>query len=190
MSDPFERVLRKSILDAPGRDGRDAISIGGGGPMAVPSVPAAVPAVSVAGAVNTLRARGLRLSSARRVLLEALFAAGRPVTAEELARGLGGRVPPSDLASVYRNLETLERHGLARHLQAGRGPGRWLPAGERSDYALCERCDRMTALAPGTLDAVREAIRCAIGFEATFANSPLPGVCPACHSLAAGALIG
>ena len=44
-------------------------------------------------------------------------------SAEELAAGLGGRVPRSDLASVYRNLETLERHGVVRHVHLGHGPG-------------------------------------------------------------------
>jgi nucleoside-diphosphate-sugar epimerase len=33
-----------------------------------------------------------------------------PDTAEEIAAGLDGRLPRSDLASVYRNLETLEEH--------------------------------------------------------------------------------
>ena len=66
--------------------------------MTVPHLTPAVEAPTVAAAVGALRHRGLRLSSARRVVLEALFAAGRPVTAEEIADGIGGRVPPSDLA--------------------------------------------------------------------------------------------
>ena len=52
------------------------------------AVPVHVP--SLAAALGTLRARGLRISSARRLVLEALFAADGPVTAEEVAGGLGG----------------------------------------------------------------------------------------------------
>src|ERR1700710_2375475 len=50
---------------------------------------------------------------------------GRPVTVEELADGLGGRVPRSDAASTYRNLETLEDLGLVRHMHLGHGAGRY-----------------------------------------------------------------
>ena len=47
------------------------------------------------------------------------------------AGGLGGRLPASDLGSVYRNLEALERAGLVRHVHAGHGAGR---------YALATQC--------------------------------------------------
>ena len=57
---------------------------------------------------------------------------GAPVRAEEIAAGIGGRLPRSDLASVYRNLETLENHGLVRHLHLGHGPGLYALAGEGS----------------------------------------------------------
>ena len=74
-------------------------------------------------------------------MLEALFLADGPVSAEELAAGLGGQVPPSDLASVYRNLETLERHGVVRHVHLGHGPGRYALAGTgEREYLVCERC--------------------------------------------------
>jgi Fur family transcriptional regulator, ferric uptake regulator len=148
--------------------------------MSVPSNAPAVGATSVAHAVNALRARGLRLSSARRVLLEALFAAGRPLTAEELAGGDGGRVPPSDLASVYRNLETLETLGLACHVHLGHGPGRWHPAGAPHEFVICERCDAVQALAPDALHGVRAAVRAAVGYEPRFTHFPLAGLCPAC----------
>ena len=86
---------------------------------------------SVEDAVEALKAEGLRVSAARRLLIEALFAAGGPVTAEQIAAGSGGRVPESDVGSVYRNLELLERVGLVRHAHLGHGPGR-LRAGRAS----------------------------------------------------------
>src|SRR5262249_53435805 len=65
-----------------------------------------VPALAVSDpeqAVSALRASGLRLSTARRLVIEALFAADDPVSASELAGAL--RI---DESSVYRNLEVLE----------------------------------------------------------------------------------
>ena len=65
-------------------------------------------------ALGTLRARGLRISTARRQVVDALFAAEGPVSAEALARSTG-----ADLASVYRNLDALEQAGIAHHVHVG-----------------------------------------------------------------------
>jgi Fur family ferric uptake transcriptional regulator len=148
--------------------------------MTVPHLAPAVEAPTAAAAARALRRRGLRLSAARRLVLEALFAAGRPVAAEEIAAGVGGRVPPSDLASVYRNLEVLERLGLVRHLHLGHGAGRYAPAGRRDELVACERCGACAALPAATVAAIRAAVRAAVGFEAHFSHFPLPGLCPAC----------
>jgi Fur family ferric uptake transcriptional regulator len=146
-------------------------------PLALPSVDAAAAAV---------RRCGLRLSSARRLVLEALFAAEHPVTADELAGGLGGRVPPSDLASVYRNLETLEQLGLVHHVHAGHGPGLYALARGR-EYVLCERCGDLRALPSTALAPVREALREALGYEARFTHFPLVALCGSCGPAGGGA---
>lgn len=126
-----------------------------------------------------MRKRGLRLSSARRLVLEALFAAERPVTADEIAGGLDGRVPRSDLASVYRNLETLEQLGLVHHVHAGHGPGLYALARGR-EYVLCERCGELQAVSPQALDPVRAALHDALGYEARFTHFPLVARCGSC----------
>ena len=136
----------------------------------------------VATAVNALRARGLRLSSARRLLLEALYGADRPISAEEIAAGGDGRLPPSDLASVYRNLERLEELGLVRHVHLGHGPGRYLPTGIDREFVVCDGCGAFVALDPERLERARHAVREATGYEARFAHFPVVGTCPSCRA--------
>ncbi|MEA2227092.1 MAG: hypothetical protein QOF04_722 [Solirubrobacteraceae bacterium] len=148
--------------------------------MTVPHLTPAVEAPTAAAAAGALRRRGLRLSAARRVVLAALFAADRPLSAEQIAAGAGGAVPSSDLASVYRNLETLEALGLVRHMHLGHGAGRYAPAARRDELAACERCGACAVLPAQTADAVREAVRAAVGFEPCFDHFPLAGLCPAC----------
>jgi Fur family ferric uptake transcriptional regulator len=134
----------------------------------------ALPAPSLTAAVVALRARGMRVSSARRVLLEQLFAADAPLSAEALA----GRL---DLAGVYRNLDALEAAGLVRHVHAGHGPRMYALARRGgAGFAACENCGRHAALAPATLDAVRAAIGAATGFMTDFSHFPIVGLCPAC----------
>ena len=138
-------------------------------------------------AVATLRTRGLRASSARRLVLAALFAADRPVTAEQIAGGLDGRVPLSDLGSVYRNLETLEGLGVVRHLHAGHGPGLYaLAHGRDLEYLVCARCGRVRAVEHGELDRVRKSIAADFGFQASFSHFPIHGVCESCAAAEEG----
>jgi Fur family transcriptional regulator, ferric uptake regulator len=132
-------------------------------------------------AIAALRARGLRVSAARRLVLEALFAADGPVSVEELADGLGGRVPRSDVASTYRNLETLEELGLVRHMHLGHGPGRYVLAGrDGRGYVACERCGELIAAEADALEPIRALVRETFGYEARFAHFPIVGLCPAC----------
>ena len=74
-------------------------------------------------AVALMRERGLRVTAARRLVLEALLAADGPMSAEQIAEGIGGRVPCSDIGSVYRNLQAFEEIGVVRHVHLGHGPG-------------------------------------------------------------------
>lgn len=145
-----------------------------------------LPTHDVDAAMGALRKRGLRASSARRLVVEALFAAERPVSADEIATGIGGRLPRSDLASVYRNLETLEELGLVRHVHLGHGPGLYALAGTDVEYAVCERCSRFRAVSPARLDRVRAEIRAALGYEAHFTHFPIVGLCADCAAGGAG----
>lgn len=126
-------------------------------------------------------ASGLRVSSPRRVVLHGLFMAAEPVTAEELADGLGGRSTPLDLSVVYRNLETLEALGLVRHVHLGHGPGRYaIAAGGGREYLTCECCGAVKEVSPAELEPVRREIRERFGYHARFTHIPITGVCPDC----------
>jgi Fur family ferric uptake transcriptional regulator len=127
-------------------------------------------------AIDALRERGLRLTTPRRLVLEALFAADGPVSAERLAIAL--RV---ELTSVYRNLETLERHGLARHVHLGHGPGLYALVGRGERVFLsCERCGSVLTLRPEQLDPVRDHLKNLFGYEVRFTHFAIIGLCPDC----------
>jgi Fur family transcriptional regulator, ferric uptake regulator len=130
--------------------------------------------------MEALRTRGLRASTARRLVLEALFAAEEPVSAERIAGGLDGRLPPSDLASVYRNLETLEEVGLARHFHLGHGPGLYALAEREREYLVCDACGAVRAVKSHVLDPVRNAIQASFGIEPRFDHFPIVGRCAGC----------
>ena len=135
----------------------------------------------VSSAMALMRARGLRLSAARRLVVEALFAADGPMSAEQIAEGIGGRVPSSDIASVYRNLQAFEDIGLVRHVHLGHGPGlHALAIAGAREYLTCERCADYRAVLPEELDAVRELIELSFGYRARFTHFPIVGLCASC----------
>jgi Fur family ferric uptake transcriptional regulator len=141
---------------------------------------------NLAEAVSALRELGLRLSTARRLILEALFSAEGPVSAVHLARTLS-----IDESSVYRNLEVLEGHGLIRHVHLGHGPGLYVLLGHDDvEYLYCNRCARVTAVDPQRLDTVREEIKRAVGYETRFTHFAIVGLCEACSAQANPTVVG
>jgi Fur family transcriptional regulator, ferric uptake regulator len=125
-------------------------------------------------AAAVVRARGLRLSSSRRLVLEALYRADGPLTADRIAGGM-------DLASVYRNLEIFEEIGLVRHVHLGHGPGLYVRSSEAArEYLLCDRCGAVAAVDPAELDDVRELIHERFAHQARFTHFPIAGQCADC----------
>jgi Fur family transcriptional regulator, ferric uptake regulator len=131
-------------------------------------------------ALNVLRESGLRVTIPRRLVLEALYRAERPVTVEELA----ARVRDADPASIYRNLEALESLGLVRHVHLGHGPGLYALVATSGDieFVTCERCGAFEAVDPKRLDAVRDVIERELGYRARFTHFPIVGLCPDCSA--------
>jgi Fur family transcriptional regulator, ferric uptake regulator len=149
--------------------------------MHMATQPSATRPATLDAALTELRSRGLRASSARRLVLAALVAAERPVPAEAIARGLDGRVPPSDVGSVYRNLDALERIGVIRRLRMGHGAALYtLAGGDDGGYVACERCGEVRTADPRALAAVRSVVHAALGYEVSFTHVPLVGTCAGC----------
>jgi Fur family ferric uptake transcriptional regulator len=149
--------------------------------VTLPHTGPALDAADLDAAVEALRSRGLRVSAARRLVLEALFAADTPISAEQISDGLAGRLPRSDLASVYRNLETLEAVGLVRHFHLGHGPGLYGLAGAAErEYLVCNSCNAVRAVEPKEMKSVRTQIKLRFGYEASFSHYPIVGLCADC----------
>ena len=67
---------------------------------------------------NELRQKGLRLTSQRELVLQAVRSLGH-ATPEEVLAHVHKENPNINLSTVYRNLETLENVGLVAHTHLG-----------------------------------------------------------------------
>jgi Fur family ferric uptake transcriptional regulator len=133
--------------------------------------------------IEALRNNGHRVSAPARLVLEALFTVDGPVSAEHISSGLDGHLSTLELTSVYRNLERLEQLGVVSHVHVGHGAGLYaLARGGDPEYLVCERCGHVTQVEPAQLDAARDQIRDAFGYEARFNHFPIHGLCADCSA--------
>ena len=146
--------------------------------MTVAHIGPMIAAPDVEAAIAAVRRQGLRLSSSRRLVIEALFEAGAPIAAADLAEARS-----LDLPTVYSNLEALERIGLVSHVHLGHGPGRYqLRDRIARDFLQCERCGASEAVEASVLAGARASIREATGFSARFDHFPVMGLCARCQA--------
>lgn len=137
--------------------------------------------------LDAMRANGHRVSTACRLVLDALFGADGPISAQFIGEVSGERGAELDPASVYRNLERLEKLGVVRHVHLGHGPGLYTLIGSGGkEFVACERCGRVTTLDPSDLDSIRAEIRERFGYTADFGHFPVIGLCAECEADTAG----
>jgi Fe2+ or Zn2+ uptake regulation protein len=83
-----------------------------------------------------LKDKGLRATPHRVALLAALYASSRPVSAEEMHKKISG----ADLVTIYRNLQSLAAHGLAREVRFKDSTVRYEAAGLHHHHLVCTTC--------------------------------------------------
>ncbi len=137
------------------------------------------PATTVAfdDAVERVREGGGRITKARRVLLEDLYAHGGRVTAEELAE----RHDDIDLATVYRSLAHFEEAGVIEHVHLGHGPASYRWAGTRTITAVCEVCGAVIDLPAAELDALAARLESEYHLRLSLGHFALSVRCPTCR---------
>jgi Fe2+ or Zn2+ uptake regulation protein len=129
---------------------------------------------------ETLRARGLRLTEPRRLILDVVRAADTHPTAAFVYRRVRKKLPRVSLATVYRNLRMLAAEGfLAERADAAgmRFDGNTLP----HDHFTCLACGRLYDVPARADRAVRARVAARTGFEILNHRTEFYGRCGACR---------
>jgi Fur family ferric uptake transcriptional regulator len=147
------------------------------GSMAVLAEP---PDGAVEAVLEELRARGGRVTTARRVLVEVLFDSAGHHTVDELAAAVQARAPEVHVSTIYRNLEELERLGVIEHSHLGHGPATYHLAAAAHAHLVCNACGHAEE-APDEMFAGlgRELMR-RYGFRLDAHHFALLGRCRSC----------
>lgn len=136
---------------------------------------------SVEGVLALLREQGGRVTSARRLLLEAIFAAGAHQTAEQLATAVQDRSPDVHMSTIYRNLDDLERLGVVTHAHLGHGPAMYHLAAAAHGHFVCESCGTMIEAPDELFATLARKVRSRFGFDIDPHHFALLGRCERCQ---------
>ena len=89
---------------------------------------------------SQLRARGGRITAARRALVTALLEADAHVTADDLATLVQAAHPEVHRSTIYRTLDALEQLGIVDHVHLGHGRAVYHLADDPHNHLVCEVC--------------------------------------------------
>jgi Fur family ferric uptake transcriptional regulator len=145
-----------------------------------PTIPAAW-----SGVPDRLRARGLRWTPQRRILVEVLAATDGHVTGAALVERCRALDPGTIPSTVYRTLDVLEELGVVSHSHAadGREEFHVLPVVEHG-HLYCRRCGAQSELAADdpAVVAATSAFEAERGFEIDLSHLTLIGRCATCRA--------
>jgi Fe2+ or Zn2+ uptake regulation protein len=139
-----------------------------------------IPKKKLPGAPDTLRARGLRLTAPRRLILDVVRASDLHPSAATVYRQVRRRLPGVSLATVYRNLRMLAAHGLLAERSEIAGM-RFDGNTERHDHFTCVTCGRIYDVPPLAAAGVRRALGASTGFEVLEHRIEFSGRCVRCR---------
>jgi Fur family transcriptional regulator, stress-responsive regulator len=134
---------------------------------------------------DRLRAAGLRVTSARLAILDAVRASNHPGT-DEIARAAQDRVGHVSVQAVYEALNALTTAGLLRRIEPAGNPARYESrVGDNHHHAVCRGCGTVT-----DFDCVAGYVPClepaaSSGFTIDEAEVTFWGRCAACQGQAA-----
>jgi Fur family ferric uptake transcriptional regulator len=136
--------------------------------------------VNAGSLAETLRARGMRMTAQRQLVLDAVRSLPH-ATPERVHAEVVRTAPSINITTVYRSLEVLEEVGLVTHTHLSHGAPSYHAAGERAHlHLVCRRCERITAVDVGVLDDLAERLAAERSFELDPAHVAFFGICGSC----------
>jgi Fe2+ or Zn2+ uptake regulation protein len=130
-----------------------------------------------------LRARGLRWTPQRGILLEVLAGVEGHVTGAELVERTRRIDPSTTPSTVYRTLDVLEALGVVSHSHglAGRQEFHVNPRADHG-HLVCPSCGGSWELGADEVLALVDGVRASRGFEVAVDHLTIEGLCAECAS--------
>lgn len=129
---------------------------------------------------DLLRARGLRLTAQRQLILEAVHDLGH-ATPEQVLTAVREVAAGVNITTVYRTLELLEELGLVTHTHLSHGSPTYHAVGEQQHvHLVCRGCGAVDEVTPEMLRPLAEQLAAQRGFATDIQHVALFGLCASC----------
>lgn len=139
-------------------------------------------AVSETSLAQVLRARGLRMTPQRQLVLDAVRQLGHG-SPEQVHAVVQQTADSVNITTIYRSLELLEELGLVTHTHLSHGPPTYHPAGGRAHiHLVCRGCGTVEDEDPAVLRPVTESLAGRRGFQIDVSHVSLFGLCASCEA--------
>jgi Fur family transcriptional regulator, ferric uptake regulator len=127
-----------------------------------------------------LRARGLRVTPQRRLVVDAVTALGH-CTPEQICERVQRELPSMNLSTVYRTLELLADLGVVSHTHLGHGAPTYHPASHADHmHLVCRRCGGIEEADLKLAGALARGVSAEHGFVTDLGHLSLHGLCGGC----------
>ncbi len=128
----------------------------------------------------TLRARGLRLTAQRQLVLEAVYRLGH-ATPDQVHADVARTAAGINITTVYRTLELLEELGLVTHTHLSHGAPTYHGVSDQQHvHLVCRACGGVDDVAADLLDALAQTLATEKAFLVDKGHVALFGICAGC----------
>ncbi len=136
---------------------------------------------------DQLRARGLRWTPQRRLILDVLASTSGHVTGSDIVERCRERNSETTPSTVYRTLDVLEELGYLSHSHGadGREEFHVLPETEHA-HLQCRRCGGSWELDPGEARRLAAGLARSTGFAVDIGHLTVSGLCATCQAAGPG----
>jgi Fur family ferric uptake transcriptional regulator len=133
-------------------------------------------------AFDVLRARGVRLTTPRRIIVQVLAdAAPEHLSPAEIAERVQVDHPEVNASTVYRCLDLLRELHVVSHSHVPGGATIYHLHEQVHQHLVCEVCGRIVDVPLELFEPAAAAVRAANGFELHLGHEALSGRCADCR---------
>lgn len=138
--------------------------------------------------LEKLRARGLRLTPQREMILSAMHELEGLATVEAIYEQIQAISAAVDISTVYRTLDLLQEFDIVACVDPGDGQHRYELLGVHGPHIhlICRSCGKVKGVELREAQSLAEQLRSSHGFSADLDHLSISGLCRACAERAAG----
>ncbi|HDS15641.1 MAG TPA: transcriptional repressor [Proteobacteria bacterium] len=139
-----------------------------------------MPTYRLADFEETFQRYGLRLTQQRLEIFKTLVNSKDHPTAETLYLELRKNMPTISLDTIYRNLHTMEEHGLISRVVTGQSQARFEGNIEPHHHMICTACHKITDISWATFDQLEIPEQYRTWGRMLYKQATITGICRDC----------